>query len=589
MQSNLLAAPFPSDVVTLCLPFSCRHAAIANFFGDAIPQCNKCCDYCKNSAAVKKQVEALEHSTNSWSRTCIGPSASSWNAFDPDLYEGGKRGYSRKTFIINSDCLLKDAASRKIAKITVKAREHCLKMLEEALSSNQQAASTKNGSDPLTWAVEMEYEAFQTSKMANLYKATVLKKVSEINKASKDREHYSTIVARVNGSTKVKTEPTAIADDEYFQASKVNTSASEVLAAKEESYVNPVKEEASPNWKGDCYCDSEPVDIDNAFENKVKVNKEVSKNVDEVLEKKGQHSSSDTIVSLGVSPSKKGKPTKKQHLLAEAARKESQNIAKFFSITKKGSTDIVCKFDMTEEQNSNLNELPQFPSQKVCKEKTGSQETETVPKEEVGGTFQMEEDKSEKTEDLTLRSHGSGTKSSYLGSVLEKPSNAKPLIEEELANSCENHSGKRPRSTEDLESPAEKKLRMITTPSILLQSEGKSGGPVKKKVTFDPNLAQVDKEGTTKTIQPPTKALSLKETADIVVKYLTPFYKDGRFASKDLFKGFARHLSHLLAADKNPLRKMVKEEAQRLIKMFFKNRSKCENEKDWQDLLSLET
>lgn len=72
----------------------------------------------------------------------------------------------------------------------------------------------------------------------------------------------------------------------------------------------------------------------------------------------------------------------------------------------------------------------------------------------------------------------------------------------------------------------------MTTSSNLLQSEGKAGGPVKKKVTFDPNLSQTDKEGTTKTIHSSTKALSLKETADIVVKYLTPFYKDGKFASK---------------------------------------------------------
>ncbi|XP_042305743.1 ATP-dependent DNA helicase Q5-like [Sceloporus undulatus] len=479
-------------------------------------------------------------------------------------------------------------------------------MLEEALSSNQQATSTRNGSDPLAWAVEMEYEAFQTSKMANLYKATVLKKISEINKASKDGELYSNLVARVNGTTKVKTEPIVTTDDEYFQASKVNTfkpkrvgigirktpavfqSASEILAAKEETDVNPVKEESSPNWKGDCICDPEPVGIDNVLENKVTVTKEVSKNVG-VPKKKGQHSTSDPIVSLGVSPTKKGKPTKKQQLLAETARKESQNIAKFFSISKEESKSAVCKFDLTEEQNSNLSELPQFPSQKVCKEKAGLKETEIVPKEEVGGTFQIEDDKSEKTADLTLGSHNSRAKSSYLGSIHEKSSCAKPLIEEEMANSYENRSGKRPGSTEDLESPAEKRLRMITTPSILLQSEGKAGGPVKKKVTFDPNLAQVDKEGTTKTIQPPTKALSLKETADIVVKYLTPFYKDGRFASKDLFKGFARHISHLLAADKNPLRRMVKEEAQRLIKLFFKNRSKCENEDDWQDLLSLET
>lgn len=79
--------------------------------------------------------------------------------------------------------------------------------------------------------------------------------------------------------------------------------------------------------------------------------------------------------------------------------------------------------------------------------------------------------------------------------------------------------------------------------SILSQSEGKAVGLAKKKVTFDPNLSQVDKEGTARVIQPPSKTLSLKETADIVVKYLTPFYKSGKFASK---VGYELFISPLL-------------------------------------------
>lgn len=85
---------------------------------------------------------------------------------------------------------------------------------------------------------------------------------------------------------------------------------------------------------------------------------------------------------------------------------------------------------------------------------------------------------------------------------------------------------------QDMESPAKKRLRTAAKPSILTQPEGKSVGPTKKKVTFDSNLAQCDKEGSSKTVQPVTKGMSLKETADIVVKYLTPFYKGGKFASK---------------------------------------------------------
>ncbi|XP_044309602.1 ATP-dependent DNA helicase Q5 isoform X2 [Varanus komodoensis] len=620
-------------MVSFSEELGCRHAAIAKYFGDGKPQCNKCCDYCKNAVAVKRQVEALQRSTNTWSRTCIGPSSSAWNDYDSDLYEGGKKGYRRydedsgslaeaneekqkkewnsfykkqmnlrkgkepaeDNFVPpDADCPLKDAASRKIARITVKAREHCLKMLEEALNNNQQAAPTRDGSDAHSCAVEMEYEAFQTSKMANLYKATVLKKVAEINKASKDGELYSTFSSRVEGSSKTKAE----SSDDFFQAYKMNTfkpkrvgigfpktsgifqSASEVLAAKEENGINSMKM-ISSNWKKEHSCDSEPVDTDNILENKVKVTKEICKNADENSEK-GQHSTSDSIASSGVCPTMKGKATKRQLLLAEAAKKESQNIVKFFSISKAGSKTLASECDIAEEENSSLSEIPQS----LCEEKTSSWETDIATKEARAGLSQIEEQESEETEgDFNLRSHSSGIE--CLGSSTDKTSSDKILLEDEMVNSCENHNGKRPRSAEDLGSPVEKRLRMMDKYPISLQSDGKAGGLAKKKVTFDPNLSQVDKEGTTKTIQP--KTLSLKETADIVVKYLTPYYKNGKFASKDLFKGFARHLSHLLAADKTPLRKTVKEDAHRLIKVFFKTRGKCENETDWQELTSLET
>lgn len=68
----------------------CRHAAIAKYFGDALPACAKGCDHCQNPTAVRRQLEALERSS-SWSKTCIGPSQG--NGFDPELYEGGRKGY----------------------------------------------------------------------------------------------------------------------------------------------------------------------------------------------------------------------------------------------------------------------------------------------------------------------------------------------------------------------------------------------------------------------------------------------------------------------------------------------------------------
>ncbi|XP_048338982.1 ATP-dependent DNA helicase Q5-like, partial [Sphaerodactylus townsendi] len=460
----------------LFLSLSCRHATIAKYFGDATPQCNKCCDYCKNPASVKKQLEALERCTNSWSRTCIGSSACS---SDPELYEGGRRGYGgfskwdedgrsvdeaieenrkkewnnfykqqmmlrkgskeaeKDNFVPpDADCPLKDAASRKIARITVKAREHCLKMLEEALSSNLQARLTKNGSDPLTCAVEMEYEAFQMSKTANLYKAAVLKKVAEINKASKDGELYSMLALGVNGCPSVKAEPTTSADDGCHIPSKVNTfkpkrvgigfrkssdvfqPASEVLIAKEKGEIKPDEEEMSPNWEADCSHKPEAGDDVSAPESKVKRTKEISRNAGEVLEE-GQQSTSSPTASLGVSPTKKSKPTKKQLLLAEAARKESQNISKFFSSQKTGSKALDSALDVAEEEEEEtcyLSERPLSLSQRLCEEKEWP-ETKMISKEERAGASHLEKQElGEIGDSSAIRTHNSETESSCPGS-----------------------------------------------------------------------------------------------------------------------------------------------------------------------------
>lgn len=246
-------------LVTFCEDLGCRHAAIAKYFGDAPPACTKGCDHCQNPAAVRKQLDTLEH-RGSWSKTCIRPSQG--NGFDPELYEGGRRGYGgfsrydegsggsgdegrdeahkrewnrfyQKQMSLrkgkdpkieefvppDEDCPLKEASSRKIPRLTVKAREHCLGLLEEALSSNRQAIGTTDGLDLQARAVELEHETFQNAKAANLYKASVLKKVAEIHRASKDGQLYD-----MGGSAKscrAQAEPLAPTEYDIRPASQV--------------------------------------------------------------------------------------------------------------------------------------------------------------------------------------------------------------------------------------------------------------------------------------------------------------------------------------------------------------------------------
>ncbi|NXG77732.1 RECQ5 helicase, partial [Baryphthengus martii] len=616
-------------IVNFCEELGCRHAAIAKYFGDVTPPCNKCCDYCKNPGAVKRQLESLERCSNSWSKTCIGPTGSSWDSYDPELYEGGRRGCrgfssydeessgngeeaneeSRKREWNNfykkqmslrkgkepekedfvppsADCPLKDACSRRISKLTVKGREHCLKMLEEALSTNQNVPAARGkGSDPHACAVELEYEAFRTSKMANSYKATVLKKVAEINKASKQGELFSLFGSGTGGNSSLEIKSESPAEEDFLPASQVYSfkpkrvgagfpktsslfqTASELLKIQEESDVKPIKKEVDcPNGQGNSDCSLE-LDTRNPVLQKKKTGTKAmceSSGV-EVLppEKKGQQPGPDTKAALWESPTKKSKPSKKQQMLAEAAKKESQDISKFFSLPKGGSKAKSCS--SAKDDGCSASTLSQVSSQSMCREKPVPQENKDVSGQDVTRQSQADNEEQGKTEmALTEREEDFKTQEAAEWELLQEEIDLKS-------------------------SPATKRLRTAAKSSILCQPESKSAGPTKKKVTFDPNLSECDKEGSSKSVQPVTKGVSLKETADIVVKYLTPFYKGGKFASKDLFKGFARHLSHLLTEEENPARKTVKDEAQRLIKEFFKTRVRCESETDWQELQSSES
>ncbi|NXN89601.1 RECQ5 helicase, partial [Bombycilla garrulus] len=611
-------------IVNFCEELGCRHAAIAKYFGDATPPCNKCCDFCKNPGAVKRQLEALERCSNSWSKTCIGPTGSSWDSYDPELYEGGRRGcrgFSRydeegsgnwdedneerrkrewdsfykkqmslrkgkepekEDFVPPSaDCPLKDAASRRISKLTVKGREHCLKMLEEALSNNQKTpAAEGKWSDPGACAVEMEYEAFRTSKMANSYKAAVLKKVAEINKASKQGELFSVFGSGTGGNSNLETKSVSSVEGDFVPASYVPSfkpkrvgagfpksnlfqTASELLKIQEESDAKPAKKDCPSEQDNSSY--SVNLDTRNpVLQREETATKTVGESAGAELhpEKKGRQPSPDTKTVLGESPAKKSKRSKKQQMLAEAAKKESQDISKFFSFPKDVSKAQSCS--TVKGDGCSASTLPQVSSQSVCQDEPAPQENKDGSRD-LTGQFQAENKELRETEvTLTERRENSKTQQAAESEFLE----------EEMAVKS---------------SPAKKRLRTAAKSSILTQPEGKSVGPTKKRVTFDSNLAQCDEEGSSKAVQPVTKGMSLKETADIVVKYLTPFYKGGRFASKDLFKGFARHLSHLLAQEQSPARKTVKEEVQRLIKEFFKTRLRCESEADWEALQSLES
>lgn len=70
-----------------------------------------------------------------------------------------------------------------------------------------------------------------------------------------------------------------------------------------------------------------------------------------------------------------------------------------------------------------------------------------------------------------------------------------------------------------------------------MEANGESSPPVKRsrpadghsrRVTFNPNV----QERALHPVNEPPKPVTLKEAADIVVRYLDPFYTQGKFATK---------------------------------------------------------
>uniref|UniRef100_A0A8C8YIP4 ATP-dependent DNA helicase n=1 Tax=Prolemur simus TaxID=1328070 RepID=A0A8C8YIP4_PROSS len=582
-------------LVTFCEELGCRHAAIAKYFGDAPPACTKGCDHCQNPMAVRRQLDALERSS-SWSKTCIGPSQG--KSFDPELYEGGRRGYGgfsrydegsggsgdegrdeahkrewnlfyqrqmrlRKgkdpkieEFVPpDEDCPLKEASSRRVPRLTVKAREHCLRLLEEALSSNHQATHTTAGADLQAKAVELEYETFRNAKVANLYKASVLKKVAEIHKASKDGQPYD--MGGSANSCSAQVEPSEPNEYDIPPASHVYSlkpkrvgagfpkGSCPFQTATELMEATRIQEQASQSVRGS---EQEPPSQPCGLQDEDK---------SAPLPRPRGEAPGGSAHCAGASPEKKargfsgGSPiakaraNKKQQLLAVAAHKDSQNITRFF-YQRAESPPLRASAPRAEGASPSCEGIERPP---------------VAPEKEDGAWGHS--NAPPQTEECSRE--GPGT--CPLGD--QAPPEAQPTPAKETQMS------KRPRSQqENPESQAQKRPRPSAKPSISAEVKV-SMLSASHQGTLNPTAQD--------SCQLSASGIPLKEAANVVVKCLTPFYKEGKFASKELFKGFARHLSHLLAQKTSPGRS-VKEEAQNLIKHFFHGRARCESEADWHSL-----
>ncbi|XP_051996086.1 ATP-dependent DNA helicase Q5 [Xyrauchen texanus] len=590
-------------MIAFCEQEGCRHATISQFFGDQKPNCAGACDYCRNPKLVCAQLaRAAALSTRTGPDQSAKPRGPF--GFDPGLYAGGKKGYgferydeeggdseedesgnrkkefgnlfkkqmslrkgsdvAKDTFVPpDVDCPLKDASSQRIPRLTVKSREHCLSLLQECLTS----------SDTLYQAVEIEHEIFRGSKSANLYKAAVLKRVSEMKKVMTGNVAFSSDFHESQNTANEEPAPsTSSSQSEHLQGF---TLASQVYSLKRKRVGAGFRGSSSLfQTAGDFLKNSqiESLTVDKMPEDPICEDEEETEGKPKMNSSKITSSTSSSVKAKSSTTSSLSSPskrlTKKQQKLAEAA-KDIRCISQYFgkkhiesSQIKEGSVlpepkeeSPVVVTSQDHSPSSNVNDFTAMNSNFIDAESTS----------ENAGLM-------EKT-DVNVRPPAEVTpKLDEMGLIPEV------TADQELEGEEQKYNGQQSPPEQSFEERADDKTPSPPAKRSRLLKEI-------KRVTFYPVVqeAQFDTmNGDAAEIS--QKPVTLKEAADIVVHCLDPFYKKGKFATKDLFKSFARFLSHLLTEGKTSYRGKVKMQAKSLIKCFFSKIQCCESESDWRHL-----
>lgn len=615
-------------MVSFCEQEGCRHATISKFFGNAAPNCAGACDYCRNPKLVRAQLErAATLSTKIGAAQSSEPKGAF--GFQPDTYGGGKKGYGferydegegyseddpfkrkkefselfkkqmsmrkgndssqREEFVPpDIDCPLREASSQRIPKLSVKAREHCLYLLQEALQGQQGAEDALN-SDSLSLAVDIEHEVFRNSKSSNLYKAVVLKKVTEMKKAApasagRDKAEGARSSSGSDSRETELKEAGSSSSSSFSDEPQGFTLASEVYSLKRKrvgagqrgssnpfitakDLINPSMLETGANkgrtsggffngYSGETIMQGKEANTDASSPIKAKAN---------------------AVTTSLSSPTKGGRAmSKKQQKLVEAA-KSSHNISHFFmkKHTPEKSQD---EEEMPREPEAALspapasisqeyiNQEPHSPAASEGESSAAQSETEDVILVESKSEIIVIPDDDEE-DGADIAEPVQETSEQDLTSITEQNKD-----EEELKPSEEEvNTSEIPGVTDDMKT-------MTESPPPAKRS--RPGNESSRRVTFNPNVQERALHPVTESPKPVT----LKEAADIVVRYLDPFYTQGKFATKELFKSFARYLSHLLTEGRSRGKGQVKAEAKALIKKFFSSVQRCESEADWKHL-----
>ncbi|XP_029946139.1 ATP-dependent DNA helicase Q5 [Salarias fasciatus] len=611
-------------MVSFCEQEGCRHTTISKFFGDKPPNCAKACDFCANPKVVRAQI-ARAAALSSRVNTAQSSGPKGPFGFRPDLYEGGRKGYGFERFDEgedgndeddgtkrkkefsdlfkkqmslrkgnndheqdfippDDDCPLREASSQRIPRLTVKAREHCLTLLQEALYGQQGA---EHDSSTLSLAVDIEHKVFKNSKSANVYKAAVLKKVTDMKKAapaSLGNEQDGTGIDSGETETKQREEtpPSAssVSDDlhGFTSASQIYSMKRKRIGAGQRGSSDPfvtakklLELEAASTKAAGCGGFVNVGSGEATAKEHGEGTKDTSTDTAAAVSSSIRARANAVSASLS-SPTKGGRAlSKKQQKLAEAA-KSSRSISQYF--TKKQTPDQSQVAETPEEPDATLSHSPTANPP----ENAGREQHSPAAAQEVEGSPVESE-----TEDVILVERESEV------IVLSDDKEDIPPEEETVKVIQDAPRQETASPTEQNEPEVAADVTAVKEIRDDTKSTGGTSPPAKRsrrssgsnrRVSFNPNVEE-------RALHPagePPKAVTLKEAADIVVRYLDPFYSQGKFATKELFKSFARFLSHLLAEGRSREKNQVKADAKALIRKFFSTVKRCENEADWKHL-----
>ncbi|XP_063707949.1 ATP-dependent DNA helicase Q5-like isoform X2 [Culicoides brevitarsis] len=233
-----------------CESLKCRHRLFSDYFGDEPPDCNDRCDVCKNKESASKILEQfLQLGCNSKLKGFIDFDAEPINN---DMYGGGRRGMQSeyeayqngedgdedragnqearrkkedKDFIAKQFALRKLQAAKdmemepsaaiskvkyaqstttKVAGLTNATRESYLTLLSDALKSNVEACKGLESPDhDLVYkdfedvAIELEYEPFTNNTVITMYRRGIVKHLNDIKKLTKEKKLYPQLKTHV--------------------------------------------------------------------------------------------------------------------------------------------------------------------------------------------------------------------------------------------------------------------------------------------------------------------------------------------------------------------------------------------------------